>query len=74
VALFPAQTADLDAKYIAALAALPDDAAKTNGIAVGQQAASAILAARARDGRDGNVTYVPGSGTSRRFRSPPPTL
>jgi len=74
VALFPAQTADLDAKYIAALATLPDDAAKTNGIAVGQQAASAILAARAQDGRDGNVTYVPGSGPGTWIPTPPAFL
>ena len=38
-----------------------DDAARANGIAVGQQAAAAILVARAHDGRDGTVTY-PGSG------------
>src|SRR5206468_1405498 len=43
VALFPTQMADLDAKYGASLDALPDDIAKINGIAVGQQAARAIL-------------------------------
>lgn len=62
VALFPAQLADLDAEYAASLDALPDDIAKVNGIAVGQQAASAILNARAQDGRDATVNYVPGSG------------
>ena len=62
VALFPAQSADLDAKYATSLNALPNDAARANGIAVVQQAASAILVARAQDGRDGMVTYVPGSG------------
>ena len=62
VALFPAQAADLDAKYAASLGALPDDAARANGVAVGQQAAAAILIARANDGRDGTVTYIPGSG------------
>jgi hypothetical protein len=62
VALFPAQMADLDGKYVASLDALPDDIAKVNGIAVGEQAASAILTARARDGRDATVIYVPGSG------------
>ena len=35
---------------------------RANGIAVGQQAAAAILVARAHDGRDGTVTYLPGSG------------
>ena len=74
VALFPGQTTDLDAKYVAALAALPDDAAKTNGIAVGQEAAAAILAARAQDGRDGTVTYVPGSGPGTWIPTPPAFL
>jgi hypothetical protein len=74
VALFPGQVTDLDAKYAAALAALPDDAAKANGIAVGQQAAAAILAARAQDGRDGSVTYVPGSGPGSWIPTPPAFL
>ena len=74
VALFPGQVTDLDAKYVAALAALPDDAAKTNGIVVGQQAAAAILAARAQDGRDGRVTYVPGSGPGTWIPTPPAFL
>jgi len=36
VALFPAQQADLDAKYSASLATIPD-VPQTNGISVGQQ-------------------------------------
>jgi hypothetical protein len=74
VALFPAQKPDLDNKYAAALAALPNDAARVNGIAVGQQAAAAILAARANDGRDGTVTYVPGSGPGVWVPTPPAFL
>jgi hypothetical protein len=74
VALFPAQMADLDAKYVASLAALPDGAAKVNGISIGQQAATAILAARARDGRDDTVTYVPGSGPGVWVPTPPAFL
>jgi len=62
VALFPLQAADLNAKYAASLATLPDDNARANGIAVGHVAASAILNARAHDGRDASVNYVPGSG------------
>jgi hypothetical protein len=73
-ALFPAQMADLDAKYAASLAALPDDIAKVNGIAVGQQAASAILNARAQDGRDATVIYVPGSGPGVWVPTPPAFL
>src|SRR5437879_6114925 len=62
VALFPAQAGDLDAKYATSLAALPDDSARANGIAVGIQAARAILIKRAEDGRNATVTYAPGSG------------
>jgi hypothetical protein len=74
VALFPTQAADLDAKYATSLAALPDDGAKANGIAVGQQAASAILIKRAEDGRDATVTYTPGSGPGVWVPTPPAFL
>src|SRR6266404_9953117 len=47
VALFPAQQADLDAKYSASLATIPDGPANANGISVGEQAASGILTLRA---------------------------
>ena len=74
VALFPAQAADLNAKYATSLAALPDGGAKANGIAVGQQAASAILIKRAEDGRDATVTYTPGSGPGVWVPTPPAFL
>ena len=74
VALFPAQMADLDAKYAASLAALPDDIAKVNGIAVGHEAASAVLNARAHDGRDATVIYLPGAGPGVWVPTPPAFL
>jgi hypothetical protein len=74
VALFPAQTIDLDAKYAASLAALPDDMAKVNGIAVGQQAAIALLTARAHDNRDRTVAYAPGAGPGVWTPTPPAFL
>jgi hypothetical protein len=74
VALFPTQMEELDAEYAASLAGLPDDIARANGIAVGQQAASAILIARALDGRDATVTYVPGSGPGVWMPTPPAFL
>jgi len=74
VALFPEQSSDLDVKYAASLAALPDDVAKANGIAVGEQAATAILDARSQDGRDATVTYVPGSGPGVWVPTPPAFL
>jgi hypothetical protein len=50
-ALYPAQTPALRASYDASLAALPDGAAKTLGIASGEAAAATMLAAREHDGR-----------------------
>jgi PAP2 superfamily len=44
-----AGVASVEAAYIAALAAIPDAPAKTQGIALGQAAAAAILKARADD-------------------------
>ncbi|MCI0626379.1 MAG: hypothetical protein L0387_32835 [Acidobacteria bacterium] len=49
---FPAQQALLDAAYASSLALIPDDAAKTSGIATGEAAAAAILDLRANDGWD----------------------
>jgi len=42
----------VEAAYTAAHDALPDDAATAEGVALGQQAAAAILARRADDGAD----------------------
>jgi PAP2 superfamily len=74
VALFPAQQADLDAKYSASLATIDDGPAKNNGISVGQQAASGILGLRASDGRDAVVPYTPGSGPGVWIPTPPAFL
>ena len=49
---FPSQQATLDAAYAASLALIPDGAAKTSGIAIGEAAAAAILALRENDGWD----------------------
>jgi hypothetical protein len=48
-----ASVASVEAAYTAALAALPDTPAKAQGIAVGKDAAAAILALRATDGPAG---------------------
>ena len=47
---FPASAASLDAASAMSLAAIPAGPAKTAGIAVGQAAAAAMIAARANDG------------------------
>jgi len=71
VALYPEQQSQLDSKYDASLASIPDGADKANGISAGRQAASAILAARAGDGRDAVVPYTPGSGPGLWVPTPP---
>jgi hypothetical protein len=57
VGLDPAQQPILDAHYNAYMAAIPDDPAKTKGIAVGQQVAAAVLALRQNDGREKDPQY-----------------
>jgi hypothetical protein len=47
--LIPSQQASIDTAYQAALAAIPDGPHKAAGIAVGERAAAAVLAARADD-------------------------
>ncbi len=74
VALFPGQQAELDAKYVDSLMKIADGPAKTNGVLVGQQSASGILALRADDGRDAVVTYTPGSGPGVWMPTPPAFL
>src|SRR5215813_4745588 len=58
-ALVPVQQAAIDKAYQEALATLPDTAAKTAGIAVGEQAATALLALCANDGFDAPESYRP---------------
>jgi len=53
--------ANLATQYAASLAAIPDGAAKANGIAAGEAAAAAMLAARTNDGRFGPSAWVPNS-------------
>lgn len=74
VALFPTQQADLDAKYATSLALIPDGSAKTNGIAVGHDAAAGILALRINDRRTATVPYTPGSGPGVWMMTPPGSL
>jgi len=57
--LMPAQKAAIDGDYEAALRPVPDGRAKTDGIAVGEQAASAVVAACADDGAMAPNTYRP---------------
>lgn len=57
--LMPTQQAAIEAEYQAALKAVPEGRAKTDGIAVGEQAATAIVAMCAEDGWIAPNTYRP---------------
>jgi hypothetical protein len=57
VRLVPAQQPVLDARLAASLAAIPDGRSKTRGIAVGEAAAAAMVAARTDDGRFGTPGF-----------------
>ncbi len=57
--LVPSQEAALNTAYQAALAAIPDSAAKTAAIAAGEAAAAAVLAARSDDGATAPDRYKP---------------
>ena len=60
--IVPAQQAVLDAQYAVSLAAIPDGSSKKRGIAVGEAAAAAMIAARTDDGRFGAYRFPIGSG------------
>jgi hypothetical protein len=57
--LLPTQQAAIEGAYQEALAKIADGAAETAGIAVGEQAAKAILALRAEDGAGAGEAYRP---------------
>jgi hypothetical protein len=59
--LVPAQQTTLDALYAASLSGVPNGPSKTGGIAVGEQAAAAMIAARTNDGRFGSFRFAVGS-------------
>ena len=73
ISIFPAQKATFDTKYGAALAAIPDGQAETDGVNAGKAAASQILSLRATDGSSTTVTYTPGTDPGD-WRPTPPAL
>jgi hypothetical protein len=62
VTLVPAQVATLNAAYVASLAQIPDGPAKSDGIAMGETVALAILALRSTDDLTFIAPYTPGNG------------
>ena len=61
LSIVPAQKPILDAQYALSLSLIPDGNAKTGGIAVGDAAAAAMIAARFDDGRFGPYRFAVGS-------------
>jgi hypothetical protein len=58
---FPERAALLDARRAASLAEIPGGPAKSSGIAVGEAAAAAVIAARTDDGSQPPESYLPTS-------------
>jgi membrane-associated phospholipid phosphatase len=72
--LYPSQVNVVDAQYATELAQVPDGPAKEQGIRVGNEAASALLAVRSNDGS--NVApppFVPGTAAGE-YRPTPPNF
>jgi hypothetical protein len=69
--LHPDQATELDALRAEALAEIPDGPCKQTGIAVGEAAAMAVLAARENDGSVDDTPYVPGTQPGQ-YRPTPP--
>ncbi|WP_433291374.1 vanadium-dependent haloperoxidase [Actinoplanes sp. CA-030573] len=72
VSLFPEQSASLDDMYAGSLAAIPDGRSKDGGVAVGEQAADAMIAARVDDGAFGDAAWATGTAPGV-WRPTPPT-
>ena len=66
--LYPGAAAMLDARAAAALAAIPDDAAKAAGIATGETAAAAVLQSRVGDGSATPLVYMPTSAEAGQYQ------
>jgi hypothetical protein len=61
VSIVPAQQSVLEPLYQASLAQVPDGPAKDGGVAAGEAAAAAMIAARRDDGRFGSFRFTAGS-------------
>lgn len=71
--LFPSQEPDLQALYDASLDPIPDGDSKTAGIAIGEAAAAAMIAAREDDGRGGPGGFTTGTEPGE-WRPAPPSF
>jgi hypothetical protein len=71
---FPASAAMLDAQRDQSLAIIPDGQAKWNGIGVGEDAARAMIEARATDGATPPETFLPDSMDPGVWQPTPPAF
>jgi hypothetical protein len=71
VGLFPTQQPALQTHYEDSLANVQEGPAKAGGIAVGEEAAAKMLAARQNDGRGGPFTVVEGTDPGEWRKTPP---
>jgi PAP2 superfamily len=68
---FPGSQPTLDANRTSSLASIPDGQAKTDGIAVGDAAAAAMIALRANDGSSPPTFYTPGPSVPGAWQATP---
>ena len=71
VALYPAQSATFDAAFAASLAAIPDGAGETAGVAWGEEVAQTIVALRATDGSTDSRAWEAPTGGGWWLPTPP---
>ncbi|XVU28055.1 vanadium-dependent haloperoxidase [Actinoplanes sp. CA-054009] len=71
LSIFPEQAATLGAQYGASLATIRDGKAKRAGIALGEEAAAAMIAARRDDGSDRAATWDVGTAPGQWRPTPP---
>jgi hypothetical protein len=71
LSLFPDQAESLQARYEESLAAIPDGRPKRGGIAVGEAAAAAMIAARRDDGAFSDATWPVGTAPGQWRPTPP---
>lgn len=62
LSIVPTQQATLDGHYVASMAGIREGRRKAGGIAVGEAAAAAMIAARTGDGRSGPFRFAVGTG------------
>ena len=68
---FTGQTAQITAAYSIQISSLPNNAATTNGLTLGQNQTSIVLTARANDGSSSPGHFTPGVGPGQ-WQPPPP--